>query len=227
MIINCMSNINLPVSNNIDFRGDIAIISNITHTHNRKLIKSFIKKFDYFKEIIFIPGDIDVLFDTEFFISDVYKHTFNHRKILRNKIDIINDNELDIVILRDDYYEIDGIEDTIKIYGQSYSEHKKYIINSEVYKTNGMSHLKHTNDIINLRNKIPKCDILITSAQPFGNKNVVCNLLFNKTLDIKPKYHIYNGSSTFSDKQIRKYNDITFINSNIYINNKQSYIFKY
>ncbi|CCU55841.1 unknown similar to AMEV235 [Choristoneura biennis entomopoxvirus] len=222
MIINCMSNINLPVSNNIDFIGDVAIISNISHTHNKNLIKLFFKKFEYFKEVIFVPGSIDILFDNDIIINNEYTHDHYHRKILRNNVEIIDDNELDIVILRDDLYEYEHEDKIIKIYGQSYSEYKKYKY-SNIYKNNGNSHLKSTEEIINIRKNIPKCDILITTNSPFGDTNS-CKYLLSKILDIKPKYHIYNGLKNYIHTPIINYNNIVFINSNIYNNNKKSYI---
>ncbi|CCU55535.1 unknown similar to AMEV235 [Adoxophyes honmai entomopoxvirus 'L'] len=225
MLFNCMSNINLPTSNNIVFEGDIAIISNISHTHNKNLIKLFFKKFEYFKEIIFIPGEIDILFDKNITINENYDHNHNHRKLLRNGINFIEDDELDIIILRDDMYECDMFDNIIKIYGQSYSEDKKYLY-SNVNKNIGIAHLKSKNDLINIRNNIPKCDILFTSSSPHTGVNV-CKYLLPRVLNIKPKYYIYNSINSYQQFPINIYNNITFINSNIYNNNKKSYIFNY
>ncbi|AAG02941.1 hypothetical protein AMV235 [Betaentomopoxvirus amoorei] len=225
MLINCMSNINLPVTNNIDFIGDIAIISNITHIHNKNLIKIFFKKFDDFKEIIFVPGNIDILFDNDIVINNEYIHNYHYRKILRNGLETIDDNELDIIILRDELYEFDHFDDIIKIYGQSYSEDKKYKY-SNINKNEGISHLKSSKDIINYRNNIPKCDILITSSSPFGDDNA-CGYLLSKVINIKPKYHIFNGLTQYTHPSIVNYNDIIFVNSNIYNNKKKSYIINY
>jgi hypothetical protein len=217
---NCMSNLNLPVSNNIKFEGDVAIISNITSLLNYNIIKCFFDKlYNNFKEIIFVPGSHDILFDTD------YKFTLSHNN-LTNNFKLFNENNLDVNILKDDLLELDINDNIIKIYGQSYSNNYKFI-NTSVYKhTNGSAYLKSDNSLKNIRNHIKKCDILITSVPPFNilDKNLGCKHLLTKVLEIKPKYHIFNG---FENKIFYNFDNINFINSNIYNNKKKSIIVDY
>ncbi|BAO49421.1 metallophosphoesterase domain-containing protein [Alphaentomopoxvirus acuprea] len=226
MILNCMSNLNIPLTNYISYdASDIVIVSNISHLHDYNLIKNFFKKFDYSKEIIFVPGVQDILFDHEYKMNTEYTHNHYHRKFIRNIYNKIYDNELDIIILRDDYIELD-LENIVSIYGQCYSNDYKFN-NSEIHKyIYGNAHLKNESELENLRNNIKSCDILITSYPPYSilDNNMGCKYLLNRVLNIKPKYHIFNGF----DKSCKFiFNNINFINSNIYNNNKKSIILSY
>lgn len=95
--------------------------------------------------------------------------------------------EKDIIYLRDNYVNVDGIN----IYGMPWTP--EFFDWAFMYEKGS----KFAYDKINLIHD--NIDILITHGPPlgimdmslYGNENIGCNMLLQKVLQVKPKYHIF------------------------------------
>lgn len=235
MILNCMSNLQLPTSNNILFEGDLAIISNLSYLHDYNILKRFFKNMEYFKEIVIVPGSYDYIFNDSQNHNNFIENNHNHyiRKLLRNNIkDYKTINEFDnIIILYDESIELDINGDSLKVYGQCFINENKFKYSSIKYVNKhilGISNVLPIEEIKIKRDKIEKCDILVTSYPPYGHfdKGLGCKFLEQRISEIKPTYTIFSGFEKLNNSYQYSINTV-YVNSNIYHNDKKSIILNY
>lgn len=215
-----MSNLNYPRNVKMPEKCDLLFVSNITPLHNHNIISNFFDSIDNVDNVVFVPGDKDILFDDSF--KDRLHHHVYNRKLLRNNITKIynrnySHNKYNLYVLYDDLITINYNNKPVKIYGQSHINIKLFN-NSHIHKAlSGIAHMNKNDKEI--RNHIKECDILYTAYPPYAilDDRLGCKDLFNRVMQIKPKFHIFNG---FSKPNRFIYKNITFLNSNINHNNK-------
>lgn len=217
-----MSNLNYPRNVKMPTKCDLLFISNITPLHDHNIISNFFDNIYNIDNVVFVPGDRDILFD-DTFKERLHHHVYS-RKLLRNNITKIyknyNNNQYNLYILRDESITINYNNKPIKIYGQSYINTNLFYKSHIHRAVSGIANMNNKVDVKEMRTHITPCDILYTAYPPYGilDDKLGCRYLFNQVIKIKPKFHIFNG---FRGPNRFIYKNITFVNSNINHNNKK------